>query len=1402
MSLPVTLLVLESGVAMLGPTWAVDRMRALFVEWHLPHVRANWYAGLPQLRQAAPPMLPLHTQGAFASLALVLRDEHLPRVSQPSGWQGGVELPLPEEPLEPLALGAPCSPQWLTSSVGGDMLLAPHLAAGDVIDLAEGVPHHVAQEQLAASRVAPVWGEAPPAWPAPPPPPPPAPLPPPGPPPPPVAPDQENQPPPPGGGPSGSQGLRAPAGRPECRGNRPVSGGEPLPARRPLVRGVVPGAARRAPEITVAVVEAGRPLQLGSPVQVEAVPPVEGCPAVRQPGQIGWAPMPQRDRGWLGPLSHEDSRLAFHAALADPRVAGAVLLRSSQYPFPRCTWAGASPPHDVVPGHVHHPPHARRSCGYWVGPFVPGAELEVAAEAAVAALGAGASNSCPRAVVAAPAHWGLYPATWEFSEGELRELTHALRRSPQPAVALGMHVQYRWLLLQQELLPVSLAASAPPVVVLALEPALPDVDPASIHPAARQLRRLLATLVAGHWTPGDRRAAWAAAALDFLSGCDEDTRVGLGYPRRFHGLLRAICILVPHVRALWAAHPPPCELRRPDGIQATLQLAAVGATGPHPAPAVSPQAVEPGAQPEAQGQAVAVAAGHGPHTGPVQPATGGRQVLPAPGILSVLLVAAPDSALAAAEEVRHIPGLWRSRAAAAALHEAQQGAPVACVASAEGLLDGEQGRASDPRDAWPVGLDPAVPRIAAQVQALSAQLRGVTPAPRLALRLESDAQTPLGLGTSLVQHALFGAAETGGLALLELPGSMGAGLWACLRMGLPVHCYASLESRAPWRQAEYALLRRLSRAHPELLRLTRVVQTEWQAPSASLSQLSMLPLKDGLQWLVVGSFGGASQWGSADVLEAVGRLQLQARRRKQPAPAYLLLGPRTTVDEQDRLGFPLGPPVVLDAARAGLAQNRMVAAYSNLATPEHLRTLLSHLRPAEDQRLERLLPPDRRPMIALEPVPQPHYALHVPGQRLGALPPATAACEQALRSVPGDRLLGPTLADWIAVLDLHPAWVELAPAGAVVDMPAAPSSVLLTHLLAAASVLRRAYHSPHDVSVPQPVAAPSAAALGGEAGHVAQLVALQLAPTVPTRRPTLMAAFFLAGEEEYVLDRLEEDAQLTEVAQDLLGGGVPTAQALQQALELPEAAEREEDGALEEAGSPRDVWLDAELLRALKQPLAGLRLSRRLARRASGAAAPPPRPMPPPLLQLPVAVVPDGPSARRGGAARAGAAVPKNASAAPKAQAHVAEPRAGGGVSQPGGKRTSPRRGRPAAGATAAAAPPPPPPGRQVPPPPRAGRAPSAAQKVREEERRLRQDLGTLMFPRPATRARDAEAATWDGAWVRREPTQSEGRAARPRDGQLEFRGALARPRYFYVRWEDGGVDEASLAQVKRWKRL
>ncbi|KAG2482220.1 hypothetical protein HYH03_018834 [Edaphochlamys debaryana] len=811
--------------------------------------------------------------------------------------------------------------------------------------------------------------------------------------------------------------------------------------------------------------------------------------------------------------------------------------------------------------------------------------------------------------------------------------------------------------------------------------------------------------------------------------------------------------------------------------------------GPHPAPAVSPQAVGPGAQPEVQGRAVAVAAGHGPHTGPIQPATGGGQVLPAPGILSVLLVAAPDSALAAAEEVRHIPGLWRSRAAAAALHEAQQGAPVACVASAEGLLDGEQGRASDPRDAWPVGLDPAVPRIAALVQALSAQLRGVTPAPRLALRLESDAQTPRGLGTSLVQHALFGAAETGGLALLELPGSMGAGLWACLRMGLPVHCYASLESRTPWRQAEYALLRRLSRAHPELLRLTRVVDTELRAPSASFSQLSMLPLKDGLQWLVVGSFGGASQWGSADVLEAVGRLQLQARRRKQPAPAYLLLGPRTTVDEQDRLGFPLGPPVVLDAARAGLGQNRMVAAYSNLATLEHLRTLLSHLRPAEDRRLERLLPPDRRPMIALEPVPQPHYALHVLGQRLGALPPEMAAYEQALRSVPGDRVLGPTLADWVAVLDLHPAWVELAPAGAVADMPTAPSSVFLTHLLAAASVLRRAYHSPHDVSVPQPVAAPSAAALGGEAGHVAQLAALQLAPTVPTRRPTLMAAFFLAGEEEYVLDRLEEDAQLTEVAQDLLRGGVPTAQALQQALELPEAAEREEDGALEEAGSPRDAAEIPPAVRAAAPP-------------PRGAAAPPPRPMPPPLLQLPVAVVPDGPAARRDGAARAGAAVPKSATAAPKAQAHVAEPKTGGGVSQPGGRRTSPRRGRPAAGATAAAAPTPPTPGRQVPPPPRAGRAPSAAQKVREEERRLRQDLGTLMFPRPATRARDAEAATWDGAWVRREPTQSEGRAARPRDGQLEFRGALARPRYFYVRWEDGGVDEASLAQVKRWKRL
>ena len=74
-------------------------------------------------------------------------------------------------------------------------------------------------------------------------------------------------------------------------------------------------------------------------------------------------------------------------------------------------------------------------------------------------------------------------------------------------------------------------------------------------------------------------------------------------------------------------------------------------------------------------------------------------------------------------------------------------------------------------------------------------------------------------------------------------------------------------------------------------------------------------------------------------------------------------------------------------------------------------------------------------------------------------------------------------------------------------------------------------------------------------------------------------------------------------------------------------------------------------------------------------------------------------------------------------------------------------------------------------------------------------DLGNLLFPQAATRRRDEAAAGLHGRMVSRPASRRGGSAAA---GVLEYLGALARPRYFLVRWSDGEEQEVTLAQARK----
>ena len=75
-----------------------------------------------------------------------------------------------------------------------------------------------------------------------------------------------------------------------------------------------------------------------------------------------------------------------------------------------------------------------------------------------------------------------------------------------------------------------------------------------------------------------------------------------------------------------------------------------------------------------------------------------------------------------------------------------------------------------------------------------------------------------------------------------------------------------------------------------------------------------------------------------------------------------------------------------------------------------------------------------------------------------------------------------------------------------------------------------------------------------------------------------------------------------------------------------------------------------------------------------------------------------------------------------------------------------------------------------------------------------------VLFPNAATRRRDQEAAAYDGKRVRRSVFTGQGGQRRKvvQWGSVRYRGALHRPNYFFVEWDDGPAEQVGLAAVKR----
>ncbi|PNH10705.1 hypothetical protein TSOC_002502 [Tetrabaena socialis] len=212
-------------------------------------------------------------------------------------------------------------------------------------------------------------------------------------------------------------------------------------------------------------------------------------------------------------------------------------------------------------------------------------------------------------------------------------------------------------------------------------------------------------------------------------------------------------------------------------------------------------------------------------------------------------------------------------------------------------------------------------------------------------------------------------------------------------------------------------------------------------------------------------------------------MQRELRGLGCPAPAYVVRGPGTTEEQQRELGFPFGVPALLDIAQAGVAMHAPATIYTNLAAAEHLGAVLRRLRAPAERGLSSLLPAGLQAMVAERVEPPPLVPVHIPGQRLEALPAGLAAPPLRRRST--GLPCHPGVSEWGDIMG-HTAGVAagLEAGMAVVALRDAVAPPTLVCVLAAALALQRHYVTPHDMqTLPERLQRP-AEPLGGWAPRV------------------------------------------------------------------------------------------------------------------------------------------------------------------------------------------------------------------------------------------------------------------------------------------------------------------------------
>ncbi|PNH05362.1 Retrovirus-related Pol polyprotein from transposon [Tetrabaena socialis] len=409
----------------------------------------------------------------------------------------------------------------------------------------------------------------------------------------------------------------------------------------------------------------------------------------------------------------------------------------------------------------------------------------------------------------------------------------------------------------------------------------------------------------------------------------------------------------------------------------------------------------------------------------------------------------------------------------ARLQLAQASAPQACMPDGAELLAGHAGRITDADDFEPPAVDAAIRTAAFLVSGLHASLRLLRPEPRLPLCVSSTHGPTAGINTSLRQHAFFAAAEEQGVALLEAPGGLAAGLQACLRLGIKVRRYVRLEQRVEVRaDLQRRLISELARAHPLCLQLA-----PWRGDvggltralgAAAVSRLDSMPFRQSGQWLVVGAWGwggwrgvrrtcsgcwGGVAWSEEDMLGLLGGMQRELRGVGCPAPAYVVQGPGTTEEQQRDLGFPFGVPALLDIAQAGVAMHAPATIYTNLAAAEHLGAVLRRLHAPAERRLSSLLPAGLQAMVR-------SACSRLRSRLCTSQASGSWRCKRASLS----RRAGGGVSEWEDIMGHRAGVVAGLEAGvAVVALRDAVAPPTLVYVLGAALALQHHYVSPHDM---------------------------------------------------------------------------------------------------------------------------------------------------------------------------------------------------------------------------------------------------------------------------------------------------------------------------------------------------